>query len=149
MCEYKEIRPRDFEPRQLSTPGKMEKSSYLSDLKRRVNAWNTLVSSPNKQTFQNETKGFSLTEEQLQMLWMLVCYAHFHLISPLAFFDFLMEVAVEEKATFTSFATAEKLRKWPKNPIPARFQDNFLLFLYLMIRDGRSALAHLDELNSL
>ena len=91
----------------------------------------------------------NLTDDEKQQLWILTAYTHYNLISPTIFFDFLMEIAIEEKARFTSFATAEKLRKWPTNPIPAKFQDNFLVFLYLAIRDGEYAFTLLKSLDAL
>lgn len=151
MCEYKEIKVETESLPRIYWP-KMSKNmpeTYLASIQRRTRVWVNQTSEPHKNKFHEFTSLLNLNEDQKQKLWMIICYCHLHLISPLAFFDFLAEIAVEERVRLTSFASAEKLRAWPKNPIPATFQDNFLVFVYLAIRDGLNAYVQLENLDNL
>lgn len=136
MCEYREIDTAEHTIYRESPLFAVNKTSYYSSVKNRAAAWTALVGNLNKNRFEDIVYPLRLTQNEKQQLWILIAYAHYNLISPVVFFDFLMEVAIEEKAQFSSFATAEKLRKWPASPVPSKFQDNFLLYLYLAIRDG-------------
>ncbi len=149
MCEYREIDPTTHVIYAESPLFINQKQSYYKSIQGRASAWTTLVTTLNKKKFHDMTCPLRLTEDEKQQLWILLAYCHYHLISPIAFFDFLMEVAIEERVSLTSFATAEALRKWPKSPVPAKFQDNFLLFLYLAIRDGGQVFKMLNMLDSL
>lgn len=149
MCEYRQTDSTERilyrqSPLSIGAP-----KTYYKSLNSRAAAWISLVTGLNKNKFEDMVIPLKLTEDEKQQLWILIAYTHYNLISPTIFFDFLMEMAIEEKARFTSFATAEKLRKWPTNPIPARFQDNFLVFLYIAIRDGEYAFSLLKSLDSL
>ena len=149
MCEYREI---DSDERNIYPQSPLfivSKQSYYSSLNTRAAAWTTLVTNLNKNRFEDMVYPLKLTHNEKQQLWILVAYAHYNLISPVVFFDFLMEVAIEEKSLFTSFATAEKLRKWPASPVPAKFQDNFLLYFYLAIRDGGSVFNLINSIDTL
>jgi hypothetical protein len=147
MCEYREIDPTDrmiYGESPLS-----QKESFYKSVKSRVATWVSLTTNLNKYRFFDTIYPLKLSDEEKEHLWIVIAYCHYHLISPTAFFDFLMEVAIEEHVRFTSFATAEKLRKWPMSPVPTKFQDNFLRFLYLAIRDGSSAFKMLNTLDTL
>ncbi len=149
MCEHRQIDPTEriiYRQSPLSTG---TSKSYYKSLNSRAAAWISLVTTLNKNKYEDMVYPLNLTDDEKQQLWILTAYTHYNLISPTIFFDFLMEIAIEEKARFTSFATAEKLRKWPTNPIPAKFQDNFLVFLYLAIRDGEYAFTLLKSLDAL
>ncbi len=149
MCEYREIDPTARMVYGESPLIISHKQSYYKSIKSRVAAWVSLTTNLNKSRFFDITHPLKLSEEDKEHLWILICYCHYHLISPTAFFDFLMEVAIEERIRFTSFATAEALRKWPMTPVPDKFQNNFLVFLYLAIRDGSSAFKMLNTLDTL
>ena len=149
MCEYREIDRPERTIYRESPLFFVGNKGYYSSLKNRAAAWTTLVGNLNKNRFEDMVYPLMLTQNEKQQLWILVAYAHYNLVSPVVFFDFLMEVAIEEKAQFTSFATAEKLRKWPASPVPSIFQDNFLLYLYLAIRDGGGVFNLLNCLDTL
>jgi hypothetical protein len=149
MCEHREIDPTARIIYGESPLIFCHKQSFYKSIKSRVAAWISLTTNLNKNKFLDITYPLKLSEEEKQQLWILVAYCHYHLISPTAFFDFLMEVAIEERVRFTSFATAEALRKWPMTPIPDKFQDNFLVFLYIAIRDGSQAFKMLSTLDTL
>lgn len=149
MCEHREIDPTRRTIYVSSPLFAVNKDSYYLSVSRRVRAWTSLVTNLDKNKFDDMVYPLKLTQDEKQQLWILIAYAHYYLISPVAFFEFLMEVAIEEKTRFTSFATAEKLRKWPASPVPARFQDNFLVYLYLAIRDGERAFTLLNRLDIL
>lgn len=149
MCEYREIDTTDKIVSSETLVAPIKKESYLVSVRNRTASWTNLVSNLNKNRFESMLYPLILTEDEKQQLWILVAYAHYNLISPVAFFDFLMEVAIEEKCLYTSFATAEKLRKWPRSPVPRNFQDNFLVFFYLCIRDGARAFSLLNCLDTL
>lgn len=149
MCEYREIDTAEHTIYAESPLFAVGKRSYYVSVRNRAAAWTCLVTNLNKNRFEDMVYPLRLTQDEKQQLWILVAYAHYNLISPVVFFDFLMEVAIEEKTRFTSFATAESLRKWPASPVPTRFQDNFLLYLYLAIRDGGGVFNLLNCLDSL
>jgi hypothetical protein len=149
MCEHREI---DLPERIIYAVSPLDarpNKTYLATVKTRATSWTRLTSQLNKGQFHDCTRALKLTEFEKQHLWILLAFCNYHLISPLAFFDFLMETAIEERVTLTSYATAEALRKIPGNPIPQGFQDNFLVFLYLAIRDGARAFSLLNTLEVL
>lgn len=149
MCEHRNIDDTERILYMISPLDVTHPNSYYKTLKARQAAWIRLTSGMNKNQFHDILYPLKLTDEQKEHLWLIICYCHYHLESPTIFFDFLMEVAIEERASLRSFSTAEAIHQWPKNPIPEKFQNNFLLFLYLAIRDGRRAFTFLETLDLL
>ena len=148
MCEYREIDPTERIIYKIS-PLDSSNLSVLASLKTRSSALTRLTSRLNKVQFQDMIRTLKLNKDETEKLWLLLAYCNYHLISPLAFFDFLLEVAIEERITLKSYTSAEALRSWQNHPIPATFQDNFLVFLYLAIRDGARAYSLLETIDAL
>lgn len=149
MCEHREIQEMERTIYNVSPLATLAPHSYYKTLKNRVAAWVRLTSDMSKTQFHDIIYPLKLTEEQREHLWLIISYCHYHLVSPAVFFEFLMEVSIEERASLHSYASAASLREWQKNPIPQKFQDNFLLFLYLAIRDGSRAFSFLEHLEIL
>lgn len=120
--------------------------SYLSTLQSRVKAWTNLTKSPNKKTFNELTLPLNITVADREKLWLIVAYCNYRLEDHEAFFNHIMEIAIEERVTFTSFATVEALRQWPTNTFPDGFNNDILLFLYFCMRDGPSAYEQLSKI---
>lgn len=149
MCEHRQIESIERIIYKNSPLGTMGKHSFYETLKIRHAAWMRLLNYQNKGQFHDMTLPLKLNDTQKEHLWLLISYCSYHLPIPSIFFDFLMDVVIEERATLRSFSTAEALRKWPRNPVPQNFKDNFLLFLYLAMRDGERAFSFLEDLEAL
>ena len=149
MCEHRQIDPTERIIYHSSPIDAKPQRSYLSTIKIRTNTWTRLISNLNKQQFHDIFYKQDLTDNQKQRLWLLLAYCNYHLLNPSTFFDFLGEAAIEEKVTLKSFSTADVLRSWGKNSVPSHIQDNILVFLYLVIRDGGRVLSLIDTIDSL
>ncbi len=143
MCEHREI--TTYLPEELvteiqvsspalSTASPVRASSYYANLKRRVKSWRIMCRKPNLEQVRNACRG--LFEQRIRDIWVLVNLVHYDVRDVPLFFETLMELAIEEKARFTSFADPALLRPWLADLISERFEDENLLFLYLCIRDG-------------
>ncbi len=143
MCEYREI--TTYLPEELVTNTRlaspespilspMRPHSYYAALKSRTKSWRMMCRKPDLEKTRTACRG--LPEERIREIWILVNLIHYDVRDVSLFFETLMELAIEEKARFTSFADPALLRAWLADLISERFEDENLLFLYLCIRDG-------------
>ena len=112
--------------------------SYYRILKDRVKTWGILCSKPKLETFHRIFH--DIDEPEKEVFWRLIQHVYYHVRDPKAFFEVLMELAIEEKARFHSFADVDELREWLAPHLGHHFEDKALLKLYLYIRDGERAI---------
>lgn len=117
--------------------------SYLSLVEGRIAAWSCLCSAPTLSTL--DTVVGCIRGERKEEVWNVATHVHFHVKSIRVFLHALGELAIEERATFRSFATIEALRGGLKKYGYTEFsklplEEEVLMFLYLSIRDGATFL---------
>lgn len=154
MCEHKliEKEPRTYLPEELftgpSTEIVVERSpthilrenriSYYRILKDRVKTWGILCSKPKLETFHRIFHG--IDEPHKEVFWRLIQHVHYHVQDPKAFFEAIMELAIEEKTRFHSFTNGNELRDWLAPYVNEHFENTALLKLYIYVRDGERAI---------
>ena len=117
--------------------------SYMSLVEGRIAAWSCLCTAP---TLANlDIVIGCLHGERKEEVWNVATHIHFHIKTVRVFLHALGELAIEERATFRSFATIEALRGGLKKYGYTEFsklplEKEVLMFLYLSIRDGASFL---------
>lgn len=151
-CHYVEYTEREFRKPRLAeeyftepvTP-KVEKQkespvslldttfSYLSNLQIRIKLWTLLCQKPSVHIFRSLFGPLHLPEPHQESFWLLANSIHYNISDVKGFFETLMELAVEEKTRFHSFATARNLRPWIQD---SHLTDKSLVRIYLCIRDG-------------
>ena len=148
MCEHKDITKhhRTYLVEELVTNfvvnepcvAREMRVTYYGLLKRRVKTWGILCTRPSLEIFTREYG--DIDEPQREKIWKLVQHVHYHIREPKAFFERMMEMAIEEKARFHSFANPVELRAWLSAHLNEHFEDAALMKLYLYIRDGERIL---------
>lgn len=147
MCEHREI--TTYLPEELVTDVRVpspevsseasflppaRSASYYSALKTRTKSWRIMCRKPEVEKTKRACRG--LSEQQTRDIWILVNLVQYDVRDIPLFFETLMELAIEERARFTSFADPALLRPWVADIVSERFEDEHLLYLYLCIRDG-------------
>lgn len=107
--------------------------SYYSSLQIRVKLWTLLCQKPTLSIFKSLFGPLRLSEPHQESFWLLANSIHYNIKDVKAFFDTLMELAIEEKVRFHSFAYAKELRPWIQD---SALSDDTLVKIYLCIRDG-------------
>lgn len=150
MCEYKltekEPEPRTYLAEELFTGPitilepcllREYRISYYRTLKDRTKTWTILCTKPKLETFHRIFH--DIDEPNKEVFWRLIQHVNYHVKDPKGFFDGLMELAIEEKVRFHSFADAVQLRDWLAPYLTEHFENSALLKLYFYIRDGERA----------
>lgn len=123
--------------------------SYLSLVEKRIAAWSRLCERPTLEMLDAVVG--SVIGERKEEIWNVATHIHFHVKSVRQFLHALGELAIEERASFRSFATIPSLRaglakygyvELSQLPIA----NDVLLFLYFAIRDGASFLKERDAI---
>lgn len=112
--------------------------SYYKQLKDRVKTWGILCSKPKLDIFHRIFH--DIEEPRREDFWQLIQHVYYNVKDPKGFFEVLMELAIEEKARFHSFADSKQLREWVGSYVGDNFKDAVLMKLYFYIRDGERAI---------
>lgn len=106
---------------------------YLTTVNTRAKGWRMLCEKPTKSRLEKAVGGASA--EQQEKVWNIITHVHFHVKDVQIFINTLVELVIEERVTFTSFADPEKIRNHMLCDLE-NLSDESLMFVFYALRDG-------------